>query len=84
MSAKLVLVEDNGSVRITSMKDGDIGVITHWSVPSYIGLIVQRLGDERLITIGEGDKHGWNYSLISDDSDCKVRILKGNITICIE
>ena len=47
------------SVCISEMKDGDIAVITSWSIEGYIGRVVQRYHNF-LLTVGANSGSGWN------------------------
>lgn len=39
------------NIPVTEMKDGQVGIITTWTISSYVGRIVQRHGSD-LIAIG--------------------------------
>jgi len=58
------------------MKDGDIGVIRKWSYTlAYIGDIVQKFENDKLITLGKNWKHSFkNADKITSD-DCLIEIL---------
>jgi len=73
---------NDGSTFVTSMLDGDIAVITNWSVSNYVGRIVQRYGDS-LITLGEDSGWGWGeyFKNVKSDSQCRVRILEKGETL---
>jgi hypothetical protein len=74
-----ILKETLQEIPIKDLKDGEIAVVTQWSVPHYIGLIVQRY-DVHLITLGSASSKGWTEFFIKDFStgqfyNCKVRVL---------
>jgi len=73
-------------IPVHNMKDGDIGVITSWSMPDYHGRVVQRYKDN-LITLGE--QSGQSFpGLLShpalEHTKCRVRLLQPGDTITLE
>lgn len=71
-------------VNVTEMKDGDIAVITDWSVGEYVGQIVQRYGDD-LVTVGDNWGHSWSSFFQRNHSkQCRVRILESGDELVIE
>jgi hypothetical protein len=74
-----ILKETLQEIPIKDLKDGEIAIITEWSIPFYVGLIVQRY-DVHLITLGSHSCKGWTEFFTRDFStgqfdNCKVRVL---------
>lgn len=71
--------EPKFDIKASDMKDGQIGIITSWSLKPYIGRIVQR-SNNMLIALQK--PYGDCFNSIVDDETCRVRILqKGEILI---
>ncbi len=72
-------------VPVKHMVDGDVAIITSWSVEQYIGTIVQRYGDV-LMSLGKPSSRSWHEILKSANSqlDCRVRILQPGTELVIE
>jgi hypothetical protein len=77
---------------INKMVDGQIAIIRKWSVPTYIGRIVQRYQDS-LIALGEPSGNSWPNLFksqancqppLSDTSEHYVEILGAGTVIEIE
>lgn len=70
------LVKDNdNSVSVLDMKDGDIAIITEWVHGSHIGDIVQRYKYD-LVCLGKGSEYSWpNLFNSREDGLSKVEIL---------
>ena len=75
----------DGTIPVSEMKDGDIGVIIYWSTSRYIGRIVQRYCD-CLLTVGAESGCGWGEYFKSPyvNSGCRVRILEKSETLVVE
>jgi len=74
----VVLKDNQDSIPVCEMQDGDIGMIVNWHhIYNYVGRIVQRYGCH-LITLGQDHTHSWpeyfNYQ--TSDEEYRVRILK--------
>lgn len=78
MAVKLGNADD--TIPVCELKDGQIGVIAKWIIPSCIGRIVQRY-DDKLITIGKGKGQGW--SPCPKDENNRVRVLRNRETLII-
>ena len=66
--------EDDG-IAPGEMEDGDIGVITIWSRPQYVGAVVQRVGG-LLVRLGASTEHHWSTALSRPGSTNRVRLLQ--------
>lgn len=76
-----IVQEPPVDVHVKDMMDGQMAVITSWSIPNYVGTIVQRVG-ENLISIGADSKYVWYQASWPHgvDKECRVRILsKGTV-----
>jgi hypothetical protein len=74
-----ILKEPIQEIPVKDLKDGEIAIITQWSVLHYIGLIVQRYSVD-LVTLGSASSEGWTNLFSRDFStgifaECKVRVL---------
>jgi hypothetical protein len=75
-----VVSTDNGSIRVLSMKDGEIAIITQWTHKEYEGTIVQRYQDG-LVALGKPKLQSWPVLFIGTETlpttldGCKVKIL---------
>lgn len=73
-----VLNEIACDIRVSDMKDGQIGIITKWGgQESPIGRVVQRFYDS-IITLGRDGNQSWQdicEEKGDDFEDCRVRIL---------
>ena len=49
---KLLTKNETNWVTPSEMKDGDIGVIRHWSYHEALGIVVQKFGDNILVLLG--------------------------------
>lgn len=70
--------QNDGSVPVTKMKDGDLAVITQWVNPNYVGRVVQRHRNF-LIAVGENQGKGLGeffYEGQVIDERLSVRILQ--------
>ena len=65
-----ILEEKSTDIHVSEMKDGEIGIITDWTLVTHIGKVIQRHKD---ILIELGSPTCW--SGISKDPSCRVRIL---------
>lgn len=69
--------QNDVSVPVTEMKDGDLAVITEWPLKQCVGRVVQRFNDY-LLTVGATSGHGWGQYFYgaSVNESCRVRILQ--------
>ena len=76
MGVKLRKEEQRPGICMHAMRDGDIGEIVDWPIPSYIGRIVQRY-KSHLLTVGRPSEEGWGdiYNLPYSNKR-RVRILE--------
>ena len=76
---------ENDSVCVSEMKDGDIAVVTSWQISSYIGEIVQRYRDF-LLVLGADSGKGWNEYFLNPNISLhnQIRILKKGETLVVE
>lgn len=73
---KLICAETSKFVTPCSMLDGQIGVIIKWTLPEYIGTIIQKVGSS-LIILGIPSCHGWSeVNRLTNVNNFKIRILK--------
>ena len=72
------------NIPVTEMKDGQVGIITTWTISSYVGRIVQRHGSD-LIAIGLPEKYSWPFGFDNwkDNSPGKIQIISPGRTIRI-
>jgi hypothetical protein len=87
MSGAKLVKDVVGDQDVLFMEDGEVAIITAWTVKSYIGTIVQRCG-QSLIAIGKSEDECWPnlFKPVADGGDgvmdrCKVRILRAGTTI---
>lgn len=70
-----LLEQITDDVCVNDMKDGDIGIITEWSISGYTGRVIQRYKDI-LITLGKNSGQAFTSVINSDISyKCMVRVL---------
>lgn len=74
------VVRDYVSVPVDQMEDGDLAVITEWTIDRHIGEVVQRYEDV-LIGIGQPNTAAWSEILGGNNSNCRVRLLKAGESI---
>ena len=69
--------QNDGSVPVSEMKDGDLAVVTGWPTQAYVGRVVQRYG-EYLLTVGAPAGSGWGRYFAGEilTVAAYVRILK--------
>lgn len=65
----IVLIEEGENSVMSEMKDGQIAVVT---APDYAGRIVQKYGDDLIITLGGTQGSSWSRT---DRNHLPVRIL---------
>ena len=71
---RVVLGAKNDSIQVSSMKDGEIAIITSWgnSLNYLIGRVIQRYGDT-LVSLGMHSASSWDS--IPTSEECMVRLL---------
>ena len=79
MRIKLLNAKKPTVIHVQSLKKGQIAAVINWSVPCYIGLIVQRCGDT-LFAIGKENCY-WDLNDKTLASECQVRLLESGETI---
>ena len=62
-------------MNVCNMEDGQVGIITKWSIGSYEGDIVQRYGND-LICIGKPIGNSWSNLFGEEHLGCMVEILE--------
>lgn len=83
MSVNLKNKNQDNSIPVHEMKDGQIGVITDWDGSTYNnGKVVQRYGLD-LIQLGKPSGDSWRQVIINKIVGCKVRILANGTELLI-
>jgi hypothetical protein len=85
---KLTLKNTLDDIASHDMKDGQIGIITHWgNINDYTGYIVQRYNNS-LIRIGYSREDCWNDWFNGPSNThkdiCRVRILESGTELVLE
>lgn len=77
MRAKLVNQQPDTTIHVNQLKEGVLATITQWTIPSYVGQIVQRYKTD-LVGIGNPDMYwGGIFTECGKLSDnCRVRPLE--------
>lgn len=73
------------SIHVSNLQDGELAMITDWTLPQFKGEVVQRF-DNKLVRLGRGTDAGWSeLPLITPERfpNCKVRVLKTGTKLVI-
>lgn len=79
MGVKLHEKQNDGTICVNDMKDGQIAVVWVWGLAGarseYCGRLVQR-NDCRLVSLGMPNENTWPDIFNNRREDCRVRLLK--------
>jgi len=80
---KLHLKEQDNTIPVYDLKDGQIAVIIDWDYQGYVGRIVQRYEDI-LVTLGRSNGSAFTTALTNRNEKLRVRVLEPGTLLEIE